>query len=92
MSMQRAIKRSMAKARLRAMQVQRVNKHLGMGMCNSMNRRLHRTERNKLIFADLQKRHKPIWRRVLNGDLAEAGRNALYGIGKKRKFMVVWKA
>ena len=92
MSMQRTMERGIAKARLRAMQVPKVNKHLGIDMSHTMNRRLHRTARNKLIFADLQKRHEPIWRRVLNGDLAEAGRNALYGIGKKRRYRVVRKA
>ena len=92
MSMQRSIMRSIAKARLHAMEVPKVNKHLGIGMSHMMNRKLHRTNRNKLIFADWQKRHEPIWRRVLNGDLAEAGRNALYGIGKKRRYRIVQKA
>lgn len=85
---QRSIIRSIAKARLKAMDVPHVNKIMGLGMSHTMNQNLQRTYTGKRVLEKIHKQHEPIWRRVTSGSLAKDGYRAQMGIGKKRRFRV----
>ena len=67
----RKYKREIARTRLAEMGMERINDRFGYGMPNSVNRRLHRTARNKELLAEYQKQKRPAWWRVLYGDLAK---------------------
>lgn len=85
---QRSSMRSIAKARLHAMGVPKVNKVMGLGLSNSKNRKMQRTSQGRKRLANIQNKHIPVWRRVTTGSLAREGFMAQMGIGKKRKFRV----
>lgn len=85
---QRSLIRSIAKARLKAMDVPHVNKIMGLGMSHTMNQNMQRTGTGKRVLEKIHKKHEPIWRRVTSGSLAKDGYRAQMGIGKKRRFRV----
>lgn len=85
---QRSLIRSIAKARLHAMNVPHVNKVMGLGLSHTRNRNLQKTFIGQKLLAKIRKQHIPVWRRVTSGRLARDGYNAQIGIGKKRRFRV----
>ena len=85
---QRSSIRQIAKARLEAMGISKVNTRMGLVMRNSLNRKLQRTSQGQKLLARFQKEHPPLWRQVTTGKLAQAGYNAQMGIGKKRRYRV----
>lgn len=85
---QRASVRAIAKARLQAMGVPRVNRVMGLGLSHAKNRKLQRTSQGRKQLAKIQKQHVPVWRRVTTGSLAVDGYRAQMGIGKRRRFRV----
>lgn len=67
----RKLERSIAKARLKEMGVERVNRKMGRYMNGSSERRIMRTRKGRKRFARFLESDMPVWRRVLWGDLAK---------------------
>ncbi len=81
--------RAIAKARLQAMGISRVNRVMGMRLSHTKNQNMQRTSQGRKLLATIQKQHQPVWRRVMTGSLAKDGYRAQMGIGRKRRFRVV---
>ena len=67
--------RSIAKARLEAMNVPHINKVFGMNLSHTKNRKY---QKSTGLLEKLRKEHPPLWRRVTNGSLAQKGREAQF--------------
>ena len=67
----RKYKRSVAKGRMAEMGIDHINRRFSYGMTGAMNRRLQRTNRNKMQLLSFREGKKPIWWNVLYGDLAQ---------------------
>lgn len=71
--------REIAKARLKAMGIEHVNKRFGMGMKNSQARKLQRTYAGRKRLDFIRSTKEPVWRAVIFGSMAKDGRKALEG-------------
>lgn len=70
--------RTIAKARMAAMGVERVNRKMGAHWGQSEVRKLMRRGNGKKLLAKMRAEKVPNWRRVISGDLSKDGRRAQY--------------
>lgn len=76
--MQRAIIRNMAKERMRAMDIQHVNKAMSRGghVTHTKEQNNQRTMRGRIRMIFQKGKKLPLWRRIMFGDLAIRGLQA----------------
>ena len=74
----RSYQRQIAKARMAALGIDRINSRMGRKtvFSNGTIRRMMRTARGRQHYAELVEDDTPNWRRILTGDLAEAAEKA----------------
>ena len=72
--------RNIAKARLKAMGVQHVNKNLGNGLKSINKKHFRNSRRRRAMIALYRKYHQGLWREVLFGRLAWDGYKAQMNI------------
>lgn len=73
--------RAIAKERILALDMN--TKHMGIGMANSFNRRLQRTNKGKKKLAKIHEMSHPLWRNVLWGVLAKKSFDAQMRKGRR---------
>lgn len=74
--------RFIAKERLHEMGFKHVNKSFGLGVSHTTNHNRQRTYTGRKLMEKIRGSRKPMWRRVIFGNLAKKGLNAQ--IGNKR--------
>lgn len=82
----RTAQRRIAKARMAALGIDRINRKMGgkIRYSNGSIRRMMRTARGRQHYAELVEDDTPNWRRILTGDIAEAAERAQIGKQKRR--------
>ena len=76
----RTAKRQIAKARMAALGIDRINSRMGRKavFSNGTIRKMMRTAHGRQHYAELVKDDTPNWRRILTGDLAAEAEQAMY--------------
>ena len=67
----RQLERSIAKARLKDMGVEHVNKRMGFHMSNAKVSKLMKRKNGRKLLAKVRETDVPVWKRILYGDLAK---------------------
>lgn len=82
----RKYQRQIAKARMAALGIDRINRKMGgkIRYSNGSIRRMMRTHRGRRLMGEIREDDQPNWRRILTGDIAEAAERAQIGKQKRR--------
>lgn len=80
--------RAIAKARLEAMGIKKVNTVMAMGIKHSKHRKLMRTFIGRKKLDEMRGKFVANWRAVTTGDLAKDAFRAQMGLGKKKKYRI----
>ena len=87
MSTIRSAQPQVAKARMAALGIDRINRKMGgkIRYSNGTIRRMMRTLCGRRLMGDIRKDDQPNWRRILTGDVSEAAERAQIGKQKRRR-------
>ena len=83
----RTYQRQIAKARMAALGIDRINRRMGRKtlISNGSLRRWMKTRRGRRLLDEIREDDQQNWRRILTGDIAEAAERAQIGKQKRRR-------